>query len=167
MSLLNSAILLIVCAGTWLLTGYDKAASGESKRGRYFTRALRTIVVTLLTAVLLGMLENQPGPTGVPLLLIVPISIALVLRSSLSEVFARGIMGMVDPNLHDHRELDMGVAARHRDEISRLIRNGEKSEAIQLCKKLKQSGELDESTLDMTLAYLGVDPKSFGRQKLK
>ncbi len=41
------------------------------------------------------------------------------------------------------------------DQIAELIRQGKKEQAIQLCKKLKASGEVSPAVLDMTLAHLG------------
>jgi hypothetical protein len=154
--LLNIGVLALVAVGGWWLTGIDKTAGGESKRGRHFFRALRCGVLVFLVWVFLRFMEGDLGYGGVTVLLIIPVSIALLLRSSLSEMFTRGLLGMIDPNLHDHRELDTEAARRHRDEISRLIREGKTAEAIQLCETLKQSGELDEATLVVTLEFLGV-----------
>jgi predicted Zn-dependent protease len=40
--------------------------------------------------------------------------------------------------------------------IGGLIRSGRKTEAIQLCESLKASGEMDLTTLELTLEHLGV-----------
>jgi tetratricopeptide (TPR) repeat protein len=93
---------------------------------------------------------------GVVMLLIVPLSIALLLRSSLSELFTGGFLRLVDPATHDTRELDLKRAQRHRDNLSYLIHHGKRDVAIKLCEELKQSGELDDSTLNDTLEFLGV-----------
>jgi thioredoxin-like negative regulator of GroEL len=42
------------------------------------------------------------------------------------------------------------------DTIGHLIRNGHRDDAIKLCEELKQSGEVDIMTLEMTLEFLGV-----------
>lgn len=149
MMLLNIGVLIIVTLVVWWLTGYDKNVSGESKRDRHLSRAIRSVAVVFLVALLLWF-------PGVLTLLIAPISIALVLRSSLSEIFTHGLLGLLDPALHDRRELDLKQAQRYQDAIAHLIHTGRKEEAIQLCEELKKSGELDAGTLAMTLEFLGV-----------
>jgi tetratricopeptide (TPR) repeat protein len=89
-------------------------------------------------------------------LIIVPVSIALILRSSLSELFAGGFLRLVDPSMHDTRTFDPKASQRHQDAIARLIQQGKREEAIQLCEQLKVSGEVDIISLEHTLEYLGV-----------
>jgi hypothetical protein len=153
----NIAILLAVAAATWWLTGVDKTTGGESKRSHYYTRALRIVTVVFLVAVFLVFIRDRGGGMGgIVLLLIIPISIALVLRSSLAEVFSHSFLRLVDPAFHDDRELDSKRDGRYLDTIAHLIKNGRKDEAIRLCEELKKDGELDAATLDMTLEFLGV-----------
>jgi len=156
MIFLNIGILVIVALGAWWLTGLDKSFNGESKRDRHFTRALRTVAVVFLIAGFLWTVEDDLGYGGVPLLLIIPVSIALLLRSSISELFAGGFMRLIDPTLHDERELDLKRAQRHRDNIAWLIHHGQRDQAIKLCEELKLSGELDAATLETTLEFLGI-----------
>jgi DNA-binding SARP family transcriptional activator len=159
MWLWNIGVLLGIAFGAWWLTGLDKTPAGESKRGHYFTRALRCLLIVVLVAVFLWFIQGGgAGMGGVVLLLIIPISIALVLRSSLAEIGSQGFLRMVDPTLHDDRELDSKRDGRYLDTIAHLIRNGRKDEAIRLCQEMKQTGELDPATLDMTLEFLGVKP---------
>ena len=155
MILLNIGILAIVALGVWWLTGLDKSFNGESKRDRHFTRTLRTVGVVFLFAVLLACAQSG-GAAGIPLLLIVPVSIALLLRSSLSELFAGGFLRLVDPTLHDGSAFDLKRAQRHRDNIAWLIHHGKRDEAIKLCDELKENGELDATTLETILEFLGV-----------
>jgi tetratricopeptide (TPR) repeat protein len=157
MILLNIGVLAGTALGTWWLTGIDKTVSGESKRDRHLTRAVRCVAVSFLAAVYVWFVE-QPGMgfAGIPFLLIIPVSIALILRSSVSELFTHGFIRFLDPTLHDDREFDLNKARRYQDTIAHLIHNGHRDEAIKLCEELKQSGELDIVTLENTLEFLGV-----------
>ncbi len=155
MIFLNLGIVLLVGAGTWWLTGMDKTVGGESKRNHHLTRALRCVAVVVLSALFLGTL-GQSGYGAIPILIIAPLGIALVLRSSLAELCTHGFLGLVDPALHDHRELDPHQARRYQDAIAHLIHNGHRDEAIKLCEELKHSGEVELATLEHTLEFLGV-----------
>jgi thioredoxin-like negative regulator of GroEL len=157
MIVLNTVVLALVATGAWWLTGIDKTAGGESKRSRHFTRALRCVAVLFLAAVFIWFVE-QPGMgfAGIPFLIIIPVSIALLLRSSVSELFTHGFLRFLDPALHDDRPLDPGKSRRYQDAIARLIQNGQRDEAIKLCEELKLSGEVDLVTLENTLEFLGV-----------
>ena len=149
MILLNIGVLTIVALLVWWLTGHDKNVSGESKRDRHLSRAVRSVAVVFLVALLLWF-------PGVLTLLIAPISIALVLRSSISEIFTHGLLGFLDPSLHDSREIDLKQGQRYQDAIAHLIHTGRKEEAVKLCEELKKSGELDEAMLADALEFLGV-----------
>lgn len=153
MIFLKIGILVLVGAGAWWLTGLDKTAGGESKRGHHLTRSLRCIAVVFLCSMILWIPFSYGG---VPILMIAPVSMALVLRSAISELFAHGFVGFIDPNLHDNRQLDPKKAGRYQDIIAHLIQNGRRDEAIKLCEELKQSGEVDIVTLQNTLEFLGV-----------
>lgn len=147
----NMAVLLVVAAVTWWLTGLDKNYAGESKRGRRVTRMLRTVAVMFLVWLMMV--------GGVVVLLFAPVAMALLLRSSLSEIFAGGFLRLLDPAFYDGRELDLKLPQRHRDNIAYLIHHGKRDEAIKLCEELKRSGELDETTLADALEFLGVKPE--------
>jgi hypothetical protein len=153
---LNAGILAVIATGVWWLTGMDKSWDGQSKRGRHFTRALRTVGVVFLSYILLLTAEGDSGPAAAPLMIVIPLGIALILRSSISEVFAGGFLRFLDPSLHDSREVDLKRAQRHRDNIAWLIHHRKRDEAVKLCEGLKKSGELDEATLAHTLEFLGV-----------
>jgi tetratricopeptide (TPR) repeat protein len=162
MTLLNLGILAMVALAVWWLTGKDKSWDGQSKRDRHFTRSVRTVGVVFLFYILLLTAEGDSGPASAPLMIIIPIGIALILRSSISEVFAGGFMRFLDPALHDSREIDLKRAQRHRDNIAWLIHHGKRDEAVKLCEELKINGELDEATLAHTLEFLGVK-QDFGK----
>jgi len=157
MILLNIAVLAGIAAGTWWLTGFDKTCGGESKRGHHVTRALRTAAVVLLSSASIWLAESpNVAFGGISPLIILTMGIALVLRSSLSELFAHGFLRMVDPGFSDRREFDPKKPQRYQDAIAHLIQNGHRDKAIKLCEELKQSGEVDIVTLENTLEFLGV-----------
>src|SRR5882724_2315262 len=140
MLLLNLAILAVIGAIVWWLTGIDKTVSGESKRGRYFTRTIRCVLVLFAVMVMLWVTEGGGGYSGGVLLLIFPMLIALLLRSSISELFTHGFIRMADPSLYDDRELDLKKAQRYQDTIAHMIHHGHRDAAIKLCEDLKKSG---------------------------
>ena len=155
MSFLKLGILVLIAFGTWWLTGMDKTIGGESKRNHHLTRALRCVAVVVLSALFVGTL-GQSGYGAIPILIIAPVGIALLLRSSIAELCTHGFLGLVDPALHDHREVDPHQARRYQDAIAHLIHNGHRDEAIKLCEELKLSGAVDLATLEHTLEFLGV-----------
>jgi len=149
MILVNIVVLAAVALLVWWLTGHDKNISGESKRDRHLSRAIRTVAVVFLMALLLWF----PSPL---MMFVVPVPVALILRSCVSEIFAHGFVGFLDPSLHDSRTIDLNQTQRYKDTIAHLIHHGHKDEAIKLCEDLKQSGEVDLTTLESTLEFLGV-----------
>lgn len=159
MTFLNIAMLALFAGGVWWLTGFDKTAGGESKRTHYVSRFIRCAAIVWLVGVGLWAVEGGGGLGIIPLLMILPPSLALLLRSSLAEVLTHGFLRLVDPNLHDDRPLDFGKSRRYMDTIAHLIHNGRRDEAIKLCEELKTSGEVNLATLEMTLEFLGVKPE--------
>lgn len=154
---LNIAVLTVVTVGTWWLTGLDKTVGGESKQHHYLTRALRCLAVGFCAALFLNTLGmGGLSVNSIPVLLIAPCGIALTLRSSLSELGARGFLRFIDPAFYDHREFDPRQTQRYLDAIARLIHRGQQQEAIRLCEELKVSGQVDHVILEHTLEYLGV-----------
>lgn len=157
MIFLNIGVLALVAGGSWWLTGFDKTDGGESKRTHYVSRLVRCVAIVWLAGVFLWFVEQrESGYGGVALLLIIPPSLALLLRSSLAEVLTHGVLRLIEPALHDTRPLDPGKSQRYLDTVAHLVRNGRRDEAIKLCQEFQQSGEVDRATLEMTLEYLGV-----------
>lgn len=155
--LIDVGVLAVVGAGTWFLTGLDKTDGGESKRAHHFTRILRCVGILFLTAIVLGVLEQgQLVLSDGPILIIVPVLMAFLLRSSVSELFTHGFIGLLDPGFHDQRPLDPYQAQMYQDAIAHLIHIGQRAEAIKLCERLKHSGEVDRMTIEHTLEFLGV-----------
>lgn len=154
---INVGVLSALALGTWWLTGFDKTAGGESRRGEILGRACRCLVVVLLSGACLWVVESPHLSYGdIPILIIIPTAIAVVLRSSISEIFAHVFLRLVDPELQGSREFDPKKARRYQDAIAHLIHNGQREQAIKLCEELKVTGEVDILTLENTLEYLGV-----------
>ncbi len=156
MNLLNMGVLTLVTVITWWLTGKDRAANGESKQGRYWTRGLRTVAVALLFVGLLWLAEGNCGYGGVPLLLIIPVSIALILRSSVAELCTHGVLRLIDPTLNDQRPFDAGKNLRYLNTVAHLLKNGRRHEALRLSEEFKRSGEVDVVALENLLEFHGV-----------
>ena len=157
MIFLNIGILVLVAGGVWWLTGLDKTGGGESKRSHHVSRTVRSLMVLLLAAAFLLLVEQPDlGAAGIPMLIVIPISIGIILRSGLSEILTQGFLRIIDPELHDKRPFDPGKSRHYMDKIAHLIHNGRREEAVKLCEELKRSGEVDISTLEMTLEFLGV-----------
>jgi len=155
--LINIGVLAVIAGATWFLTGLDKTSGGESKRGHHLTRALRCVAILFLAAFLLLLLEQRNlSPGDLPLIILCPIIMALILRSSVTELFTQGCLGLLDPAFRDQRPLDLHQTRRYQDTIAHLIHTGQQADAIKLCEQLKQSGELDRSILEHTLEFLGV-----------
>jgi thioredoxin-like negative regulator of GroEL len=149
--LLDIVVLAAIALGTWWLTGFDKTAGGESKRGHHLSRAIRCVVVVFLSGILVCS-----GLINMHIVIFIAFGIALALLSPLSELFTQGFLRMVDPEFHDDREYDPEEAQLHQDAIAKLIHSGRKDEAIKLCEELKESGKVDVVTLQNTLEFLGV-----------
>src|SRR5450756_1497257 len=100
MLLLNIVILTVIAVVLWFITGKDKTISGESKRDRHLTRAIRCVIALFLLLAVLWAAEN-PCPDGVPVLVLAPVCFAVGMRSAMSELFTHGFLGLLDPALHD------------------------------------------------------------------
>src|SRR5450756_42700 len=130
MLLLNIVILTVIAVVLWFITGKDKTISGESKRDRHLTRAIRCVIALFLLLAVLWAAEN-PCPEGVPILVFAP-----VMRSAISELFTHGFLGLLDPGLHDSQEIDLKKAQRYQDTIAHMIQHGHRDAAIKLCEEL-------------------------------
>ena len=97
MPLLNIIILAAIGVFVWWLTGKDKNVSGESKRDRHLTRAIRCVVVVFLALALLWAAENPITLGSFPVLIIAPVGIAVVLRSAISEAVHPRLPGISGP----------------------------------------------------------------------
>ena len=138
--------ILIVTAVGWWLSGFDSHLTGEDYRADFTRRAVRTGITCLLVmcAVLAG---------GVAIFFFA--GIALVWMSCLAELGARIFHRLVDPD--DDRQFDPKEIDRHLDRMGQLIKQGRNHEALNLCKKLKDSSEGSHLALEATLHRLYQD----------
>jgi len=83
------------------------------------------------------------------------VGIALTWMSCGAELGARIFHRLVDPD--DDREFDPKQIARHLDRLGRFVKQGRNHEALDLCKKLKDSSEGSHLALEATLHRLYQD----------
>src|SRR6185437_7743752 len=135
--------ILLVTAVGWWLSGYDSHLTGEDYRVDFTRRAVRTGITCLLVtcAVLAG---------GIAIFFFV--GIALAWMPCGAELGARVFHRLVDPD--DDREFDPKEIDRHLDRMGQLIKQGRIHEALDLCKKLKDSSEGSHLALEATLHRL-------------
>jgi len=159
--LTNLVVLVVAACGFWWLSGYDSRVTGENPRLDFAGRALRCGIALLFVEVAFYHLwqYRQHGDRVAGIIyLACTLPLALIWAGCVSEMLARGVHRLIDPE--DDREFDPGAHVRELDRIADLIRSGRKDEAIQQCEKLKTTGEISPSVLEMTLEYLGVPQKN-------
>ncbi|HZI31071.1 MAG TPA: tetratricopeptide repeat protein, partial [Candidatus Binatia bacterium] len=93
--------------------------------------------------------------SGVAYLIFV-LPLALLWVGCLGECCSYIFHGLIDPQ--DHRRFDPHKSRRDLDMLATLLQTGRKGEAIQLCRMLKESGDVSVTTLDTLLERLGVKP---------
>jgi tetratricopeptide (TPR) repeat protein len=138
--------ILLVTAVGWWLSGYDSHITGEDYRSDFTRRGVRTAITCLL-----AMLAMLAGGLGVLFF----VMIALVWASCVAELGARIFHRLVDPD--DDRKFDPKEIDRHLDRLGQLIKQGRNHEALDLCKKLKDSSEGSHLALEATLHRLYQD----------
>jgi len=138
--------ILIVTAAGWWLSGFDSHLTGEDYRVDFTRRAVRTGITCLL-----AMIAVLAGPLAIFFFF----GIALVWMTCVAEMCARVFHRLVDPA--DDREFDPKKIDRHLDRMGLLIKQGRTHEALDLCKKLKESSEGSHLALETTLHRLYQD----------
>ena len=137
----------LVLLGGWL-SGHDARLVGDGRRSDFWRRFIRVMVTLFLVESMAIVPIAAPG-----LLVIVGVIWAGCVSELVSGLFRR----FLDPASHDKREFDLHGTQRQLDELGHLVRTGKRAEAIQLCETLKTSGTVSLSTLEDTLAFLGVE----------
>jgi tetratricopeptide (TPR) repeat protein len=149
------AALAFVGLAFWWLSGYDAKVTGGDKMQDLIRRAARCGITLLL----LGLLLVLPGALSVmPLLLLIGGMLALVWAGCIAELFARWFHHLVDPA--DEREIDPDKGLRDLDMIASLVKNGRREEAVQLSRKLRESGDVSVLVLETRLEHLGIKLES-------
>src|SRR5437016_9021596 len=137
-------VLIPIFAGTtvlsWWLSGYDTMVTGQDRAADFRRRAMRCGVTLLLIA---------SGFASPWILIAVIVLIAVIWASCLSELFARGFHGLVDSE--DTRRFDPKQNAHDLDELALLVQNARNDEAIEVCKKLRETGETSALAIEAVL----------------
>lgn len=162
MAFIIADIVFLILAGSasWWLSGFDLKLTGENLAQDRMRRGLRCGISLLLLEAGFWFLwqfwHYHDGASGVGYL-VVTIPLATVWGSCISEMAACIFNWFIDPD--DNREFDPKQSQRDLDTIARLIKHGHKEAAIQLCNKLKESGDVSILALEAALEHLGI-PKS-------
>jgi tetratricopeptide (TPR) repeat protein len=139
----------------WWLSGYDSKVTGGNKRQDFIRRAMRCGITLLLVGMLLGL----PGALQVmPMLFVIGGMLALIWAGCIAELFARWFHNLVDSA--DEQEIDPDKGLRDLDMIASLVNNGRREEAVQLSRRLRESGEVSVLVLETRLEHLGIKLES-------
>jgi tetratricopeptide (TPR) repeat protein len=133
-------IVAVLIAGAWWLSGYDSRVTGENKTEDFIRRAIRC----LITAVLLFMATLSPYYA-----IFIFVALAMLWATCIAEFFTRRIQNIVDPE--DDRKFDPKQVERDLDLLGQLVRQGRNTEALDLCKKIEESGEASHLAIEATL----------------
>jgi tetratricopeptide (TPR) repeat protein len=152
--ILKIILLLIAAAIAWWLSGVDLQNADEDRRRNLIRRILRCLATIFFAVCLFGINAIGVGYLFIPVLLVAPISIALIWRAPLADLFTRGFLGLVDSD--DKREFDPHKGARAQDMVASLLKYGRHEEAVQLCDTLKESGDANVLVLETLLARHGI-----------
>jgi tetratricopeptide (TPR) repeat protein len=148
-------VLAFVGLAFWWLSGYDAKVTGGNKRQDLIRRAARCGITLLLVGILLRL----PGAMqALPILLAIGGMLALVWAGCIAELFARWFHHLVDPA--DEQEFDPNQGLRDLETIASLIKNGRREEAVQLSRKLRESGDISVLVLETRLEHLGIKLES-------
>ncbi len=159
--LVNIIVLALATMVAWWLSGYDAKLTGDNERRDFVRRAVRcgiTLVLVELAFLSLWRFWRYGDQASGVAYLMIALPLALLWVGCLGELCARTFHRLIDPE--DHREFDPRKSQRDLDMLARLVRDGRKEEAIQLCHTLKESGDISVLTLDTMLEHLGVKSDS-------
>jgi len=143
MNLFLVGAMACIAAFSWWLSGYDSMVTGEDKASDLRRRAIRCGATLLLVAA---------GSTNPLLLLAAIVLIAVIWTGCLSELSARGFHRLVDPE--DTRTFDANQTTRDLDTLAALVQRGRNDEAIELCKKLRESPETSTLAIETVMFQL-------------
>lgn len=155
----NITLLAVITLIGWWLSGYDAHLTGVDKSRDLRRRAVRCAVSLFLVAVFLWFMSLPGGIAAlvcIPVLIVVPVTIGLLWCGCISEWLSHGVRRLIYPE--DHRPFDPDQNLQDLDRVASLIRDGRKKEAIQLCRTLEKSGDVNVLALETMLEHLGVKP---------
>ena len=156
-------MMALTAAAAWWLSGYDTKLTGEDKASDRLRRGVRCGITVLLVEVAFSSLMRwwlYRDQTSGFVYVAIALPLGITWASCLSEFCACGFQWLVFPE--DHREADLGESRRGLDRIARLIQEGRKEEAIDLCQQLRASGSASDLALKAMLSRLGVEPSAVG-----
>jgi tetratricopeptide (TPR) repeat protein len=159
--LANIVVLTLAALASWWLSGYDTKVTGEKEREDFIRRAIRcglTLVLVELAFWGLWRYWRYSDQGGRMAYLMFVLLLAIIWCGCLSEAVSHGFHWLIDPE--DHQEFDPHQSRRDLDTIASLIKDGRKEEAIHLCQRLKESGEVSVLALETMLEHLGVKQDS-------
>lgn len=123
---------MLVTAAGWRLSGYDPKVTGENKWKDFIRRILRCLATAIFAAILFGIRPSGPGYGFIPILLVFPISIALLWCGCISEWWSHSFHQFLFSG--GKCEFDPNAEARELDRVAALLKNGQREEALQLAK---------------------------------
>jgi tetratricopeptide (TPR) repeat protein len=151
MNLALTILLTLAAVAFWWLSGFDSLVTGENRRADLTRRTLRCGATLILLVFFYGQPLNY---FLIPLLLIIPITLALMWRGCLSELGARWALRLVDSD--DQREFDPRRSERDVHAVANLLKAGRNEEALKLSETLKKSGDANILVLEALLAREGI-----------
>ena len=165
-NLLNLGVLAAAALLVWWLSGFDSRLSRENQRADFIRRAVRCGITLALVELAFWSLwiywRYEDRMAGL-LYLVTVLPLAFFWAGCLADMFAHCFQWMLDPE--DFRESDPDKHIRDLDAIALLIKNGHKEAAIELCRKLKESGDANVLAMETLLAHLGVEQISVKKSK--
>jgi tetratricopeptide (TPR) repeat protein len=164
--LANMVVLTLAAVGSWWLSGYDAKLTGANEQEDFIRRAIRCGITLFLVELAFWNLwrywrYNDQG-SGI-LYLFIMLPLVAIWCGCISELVSEGFHWLIDPG--DHREFDPHPGRHDLDTIASLIQDGRKEEAIQLCQRLKESGDVNILTLETMLEHLGVKPDNVKKSR--
>ncbi|HEX7576506.1 MAG TPA: hypothetical protein VF430_00560, partial [Verrucomicrobiae bacterium] len=159
----NIVLVALGVLTAWWLSGFDPKVTGENRKADLIRRAARCAATVILLWTFFGPNAVHIGYAFIPLILIIPPSLALLWCGCLAALFARGFHRLVDHA--DNREFDPNQSARDLDRAASLLKSGRQAEAVQLVETLKKSGDANILVLETMLARAGVRQEGFKQSK--
>jgi hypothetical protein len=148
MGLILVTILLFTAGLTWWLSGYDSKVKGHDRAtdiGRRFVRSFITLIIV-------GIGANQflnGGTIGGFACVVLLMPLAPFWMGCVAELFSGGVMHLVDRP--DDREFNPTQITRDLDRLAELVRSGQNTEAIELCRTLLESPEVSAMAIETKL----------------
>ena len=146
------ALVLLIMAGTWWLSGYDTRLSGDDTRSDYFRRGFRCGLTWLLLVILLLLPAEE---AMVPVVVFFGGLLAITWGWCLGEFFSHGLH-ILTGALGSDRDYDPHEHIRNLDQLATLLREGKRDEALQLAEALKTTGDANVLAVETLLERAGI-----------